>query len=169
MLDIDSDVRAIGQRLDIALSDRQVVLLGQYIQLLAKWNKAYNLTAIRNIGEMLERHLLDSLSIVNPVRDSMATIHGKRLIDVGTGGGMPGIPLSIIFPDWTFVLLDSNSKKTRFLNQVVIELKLSNVQVVHSRVEGYQPDTLFDGCAESRICLTGRHGGGRAALAASRR
>lgn len=108
-----------------------------YLALLAKWNKAYNLTAVRDPQEMVTRHLLDSLAVVPYVR-------GEYIIDVGTGGGLPGIPLALVFPDRRFVLLDSNSKKTRFLVQVKAELGLSNVTVVHSRVEEYQPEQLFD-------------------------
>lgn len=109
-----------------------------YLALLAKWNKVYNLTAIRDEKEMFVKHLLDSVAVA-PHIDS------QRLIDVGTGGGLPGIPLAILFPERQVDLLDSNSKKTRFLIQVKAELGLENVQVIHQRVEDYQPDTLYDG------------------------
>ncbi|CAA0116694.1 Ribosomal RNA small subunit methyltransferase G [BD1-7 clade bacterium] len=137
MPEFSSEIAAIASRLSLKLTETQIDQLSSYIQLLAKWNKAYNLTAIRNVDEMLDRHLLDSLSIG-------AYIDGQRLIDVGTGGGLPGLPLSIVYPDKHFTLLDSNSKKTRFLKQVVMELNLPNVDVVHSRVEAFQPENLFD-------------------------
>ncbi len=108
-----------------------------YVQLLARWNKAYNLTAVRDPLEMVSRHLLDSLAVV-------PHFHAKRIIDVGTGGGVPGIPLALVFPDREFVLLDSNSKKTRFLVQARAALGLQNVTVVHSRVEDYLPEQRFD-------------------------
>ena len=124
--------------LGLALSDRQVESLMAYLTLLEKWNKVYNLTAIRDPQEMLVKHLLDSLAVV-------PFIDGQRLIDVGTGGGLPGVVLAICFPEKTVDLLDSNSKKTRFLIQVKAELKLENTAVIHRRVEQYQPEPLYDG------------------------
>lgn len=109
----------------------------QFIALIEKWNKAYNLTAIRDKEEMARLHILDSLAI-------LPHLHGKRLIDIGTGAGLPGIPLAIFRPDMEFVLLDSNAKKTRFVQQAILELKLKNVSVIHSRVESYQPSEKFD-------------------------
>jgi len=108
-----------------------------YVELLAKWNKAYNLTAIRNPDDMVTRHLLDSLAVVPYVQ-------GEYIIDVGTGGGLPGIPLALVYPERRLVLLDSNSKKTRFLVQAKASLGLENVTVVHSRVEEYRPERQFD-------------------------
>lgn len=112
-------------------------LLLKFIALIEKWNKAYNLTAIRDKEEMARLHILDSLAI-------LPHLHGKRLIDIGTGAGLPGIPLAIYRPEMEFVLLDSNAKKTRFVQQVILELKLKNVSVLHSRVEDYQPIQKFD-------------------------
>ncbi len=106
--------------------------LVHYIQLIARWNKAFNLTAIRDVEEMISKHLLDSL-VVQPY------IEGSLILDVGSGAGLPGIPFAITSPDKDFVLLDSNGKKTRFLTQARIELKLENVEVVHQRVQDYQP------------------------------
>lgn len=109
-----------------------------YLELLKKWNKVYNLTAIRDPDEMFVKHLLDSLSVA-------VHIDSERLIDVGTGGGLPGIPLAILYPDRQIDLLDSNSKKTRFLIQAKAELSLKNTQVFHQRVEEYHPQPLYDG------------------------
>ena len=118
------------------LSADQRAKLAAYLDLLLKWNKVYNLTAIKDPALMITHHLLDSLSIA-------PYLHGDRLIDVGTGAGLPGIPLATTHPDKHFVLLDSNVKKTRFCQQAVAELGLGNVEVVHRRVEDYQPEKLF--------------------------
>lgn len=123
---------------EFALSHDAIDQLLTYHQLLIKWNKVYNLTAIRDAEKMLSRHLLDSLSIAE-------FIQGESFIDVGTGAGLPGLVLAIVFPDKNFTLLDSNGKKTRFLFQVKVELQLENVHVVHSRVEAYQPQQKFSG------------------------
>ncbi|GGI86723.1 16S rRNA (guanine(527)-N(7))-methyltransferase RsmG [Legionella impletisoli] len=108
-----------------------------YLQLLHKWNQAYNLTAVRDMSEMVSRHILDSLAILPWVK-------GKRLIDVGTGPGLPGIPLALARPDLEVVLLDSNGKKIRFLQEVKRMLSLTQIEVVHSRVENYHPTQGFD-------------------------
>ena len=113
--------------LDVSVQAR----LLDYLVLLHKWNRAYNLTAVRDPQQMVTRHLLDSLSIAPHVR-------GQRLIDVGTGGGLPGVPLSILFPDREFHLLDSNGKKTRFLFQVKTALGLDNMAVHQARVESFE-------------------------------
>jgi len=129
-----------AHELGIALSEQQQWQLLDYLALLIKWNKAYNLTAVRDPDEMVSRHLLDSLSVVRYVAEG-----GDRWLDVGSGGGMPGIPLAIMFPERRFVLLDSNGKKTRFLTQVKLELGLGNLEVVHERVERYRPEQPFAG------------------------
>ncbi len=116
--------------------DTQQRLL-DYLHLMRKWNRAYNLTAIRELDDMVIKHLLDSLSIL-PFIDS------APVLDVGTGAGLPGIPLALCMPDYPFVLLDSNSKKTRFLTQVKIELGIENIEVIHSRIEDYQPSYGFE-------------------------
>ena len=127
-------------KLGINISPQQQSLLLAYLELLIKWNKAYNLTAVRNPDEMVSRHLLDSLSVVSFVEQA-----GDNWLDVGSGGGMPGVPLAIMFPQRRFTELDANGKKTRFLTQVKLELQLSNLEVVHSRVEDFKPVQLFDG------------------------
>jgi 16S rRNA (guanine527-N7)-methyltransferase len=107
-----------------------------YLDLLMQWNKVFNLTAIRDPKEMVLLHILDSLSI-HPY------LKGDQIIDIGTGAGLPGIPLALFYPLKKFVLLDSNSKKTRFLMQVVHELKLANVEIIHSRCEDFHPEYRF--------------------------
>lgn len=119
------------------IDEKQQSSLIKYVELLNKWNKTYNLTAVRKPEQMITRHLLDSLSICPYVR-------GKHILDVGTGAGLPGIPLSIVYPERQFTLLDSNNKKTRFVTQAVSELELLNVDVVQSRVENFQTSELFD-------------------------
>jgi len=116
------------QALAIDLSQAQQQQLLDYVALMAKWNKVYNLTSVRDPAEMLTRHIIDSLAI-------LPYLNAPSLLDVGTGGGLPGIPAAIARPDCAITLLDSNSKKTRFLQQVKAELGLSNVTVVHGRVE----------------------------------
>ncbi|MEG0067500.1 MAG: 16S rRNA (guanine(527)-N(7))-methyltransferase RsmG, partial [Pseudomonas sp.] len=127
-----------ARELGINLTETQHELLLGYLALLIKWNQAYNLTAVRDPDEMVSRHLLDSLSV-------MSFIENGRWLDVGSGGGMPGIPLAILYPDSQVTCLDSNGKKTRFLTQVKLELKLDNLQVIHSRVEAFQPAQPFNG------------------------
>ena len=128
------------RELGVEVSPEQQQQLLAYLALLIKWNKAYNLTAVRDPDEMVSRHLLDSLSVVPYVLDA-----GDNWLDVGSGGGMPGIPLAILFPERRFTLLDSNGKKTRFLTQVKLELKLANLEVIHSRVEAFKPPQAFSG------------------------
>ncbi|EHL32427.1 16S rRNA (guanine(527)-N(7))-methyltransferase RsmG [Legionella drancourtii] len=111
--------------------------LSNYLFLLKKWNAAYNLTAVRDLESMISKHLLDSLAI-------LPWVNGRHIIDVGTGPGLPGIPLAIAKPEQNFVLLDSNGKKTRFLNEVKRQLHLKNLEVVHFRVENYHPTQGFD-------------------------
>ncbi|EJB3212586.1 16S rRNA (guanine(527)-N(7))-methyltransferase RsmG [Salmonella enterica subsp. enterica serovar Kentucky] len=122
----------------ISLTDHQKTLLVAYVDMLHKWNKAYNLTSVRDPNEMLVRHILDSI-VVAPY------LQGQRFIDVGTGPGLPGIPLAIVLPDAHFTLLDSLGKRVRFLRQVQHELKLENITPVQSRVEAYPTEPPFDG------------------------
>jgi 16S rRNA (guanine527-N7)-methyltransferase len=124
--------------LQLTVSPEKRDLLLNYHQLLVKWNKAYNLTAVRNPEEMISRHIIDSLSI-SPF------IEGKRFLDVGTGAGLPGVILAILYPERMFDLLDSNGKKTRFLFQVKTELALSNINIFQCRVEQHQLEQPYDG------------------------
>ncbi|NQS85256.1 16S rRNA (guanine(527)-N(7))-methyltransferase RsmG [Pantoea allii] len=126
------------QAANISLSDQQKQQLVAYVGLLDKWNKAYNLTSVRDPQQMLVRHILDSI-VVAP------HLEGARFIDVGTGPGLPGIPLSIVMPDAHFTLLDSLGKRVRFLRQVQHELGLTNIEPVQSRVEAFPSEPPFDG------------------------
>ncbi|WP_457668493.1 16S rRNA (guanine(527)-N(7))-methyltransferase RsmG [Thiolapillus sp.] len=121
----------------LATSEQQQRQLLDYLALLEKWNRAFNLTAVRDPEKMVSRQLLDSLSIQHLLK-------GERILDVGSGAGLPGIPLAILNPRRSFILLDTNGKKTRFLRQVKLELGLDNVQVEQTRVEQYQPPQRFD-------------------------
>jgi len=122
----------------LQVEDEARAAMLQYLGLLQRWNKAYNLTSIKDPAQMLSYHLLDSLSI-GP------HLQGRSFIDVGTGAGLPGIPLAVTHPDKTFSLLDSNGKKVRFLFQIKTALLLSNVKEMQGRVEEYQPEKLYDG------------------------
>ncbi|HEX6138526.1 MAG TPA: 16S rRNA (guanine(527)-N(7))-methyltransferase RsmG [Casimicrobiaceae bacterium] len=114
--------------------------LDAYLDLLAKWNRVYNLTAIRERRHMESQHVNDALAVLPFLPDAPCS----RLLDVGSGGGIPGIPLAIARPDWRVVLLDANTKKATFLTQAAIELGLANVRVVASRVEQFAPGAPFD-------------------------
>lgn len=131
MATLESQLQHGLDKLSITCSPQQQQQLLAYLELMQKWNKAYNLTAIRDPQQMLVRHLLDSLAVVPYIRST-------ELIDVGSGGGLPGIPVSILLPQQTITTLDSNSKKTRFQNQVRIELGLTNLEVIHGRVEALE-------------------------------
>ncbi|XZG70447.1 16S rRNA (guanine(527)-N(7))-methyltransferase RsmG [Chitinibacteraceae bacterium HSL-7] len=134
--DLEAGLGRLGMTLDAA--QRSALL--DYVGLLDKWNKTYSLTAIREPARMVSHHLLDSLA---PLPFFKAG-ERARILDVGSGFGTPGIPLAIARPDWQLTLLDSNSKKTSFLRQVVLDLKLANVTVVTERVEHFRPEAGFD-------------------------
>lgn len=130
---LEQGLVALGLSLDEVAQEKLI----QYLLLLEKWNKIYNLTAVRKPGQMVTHHLLDSLSIC-------AHIQGSRVLDVGSGAGLPGIPLAIVRPDWQIEMLDSNNKKTRFITQAISELRLDNTSVVHGRAEEYHPEKSYD-------------------------
>jgi len=133
-----ADILEAGmQNMGVDYTSLQRDQLLAYLELLISWNKAYNLTAIRDPAQMIALHLLDSLTVLPHVT-------GEHLIDVGTGAGLPGIPLAIMYPDKQFTLLDSNGKKTRFLFQVRCHLGLTNVTEIQSRVEQHQPRECYD-------------------------
>ena len=126
--------------LAINLTEIQLDLLVSYVEQLVKWNKAYNLTAIRDPLEMIKLHVLDSLAII----ESLSKLNGQRFIDIGTGAGLPGMILAIIWPNKTIHLLDTNGKKTRFLIQFKHLHQLHNVEVFNHRCESYIPDKTYD-------------------------
>ena len=125
-------------QLGVSLPAGAVQRMSAYLDLLEKWNRAYNLTAVRRREDMVVRHLLDSLAV-------LPLLEGRRFLDVGSGAGLPGIPLAICLPEREFVLLDSNGKKTRFLFQASLALALDNILIADSRVENYRPEQCFDG------------------------
>lgn len=122
--------------LDVDLDTAGIARLLQYHQLLIKWNNAYNLTAVRDPLAMIDRHLVDSLTLLE-------FLTGDALLDMGTGAGLPGMVVALVNPERSVWLLDSNGKKTRFLQQVKLELELSNVTVVQERIEQWQPGLQF--------------------------
>lgn len=127
-----------AEKLGVDVSGQAQEQLLAYLALLQKWNKVYNLTAIRDPREMVSHHLLDSLAV-------LPHLWPKKWLDVGCGGGLPGVVLAVMRPDWEFSLLDSNSKKTSFVQQAVIELGLRNVSVYCDRIESWQTEVRFDG------------------------
>jgi len=122
----------------VALPEGAVAKCAAYLRLLEKWNRVHNLTAVRETERMVVLHLLDSFSVLPHIEDA------RSILDVGTGGGLPGIPIAIARPELRVTLLDSSSKKTTFLEQARAELALRNVDVVCARVEQWRPEHLFD-------------------------
>ena len=138
LADRHQELKAGINSLGIDCTSQQLEKLLTYLELLERWNKAYNLTAIRDPIQMVRLHLLDSLAI-HPYIQA-----GREIIDVGTGPGLPGIPLAILNPNINFTLLDSNGKKTRFLFQAISDLSLENAREVNQRVENYQSQKPYD-------------------------
>lgn len=130
---LEQGARELGIELSAHDQDRLLKL----VALLAKWSRAYNLTAIREPADMMRKHILDSLSVSKAVR-------GDRVLDVGTGAGFPGLPLAIISPQQSFVLLDGHAKKLRFVDHAAATFGLINVKSVHARVESYSDAAGFD-------------------------
>lgn len=127
-------------QLGLKASSKQIEELVEYLLLLGKWNSTFNLSGITDHHEMVRRHLLDSLAISPYIED----IEGKLVLDIGSGAGLPGIPLAIVNPHIKFILLDSNGKKTRFLFQVKLALGLDNVSIENKRIEHYQCPEQID-------------------------
>jgi 16S rRNA (guanine527-N7)-methyltransferase len=134
---VESQLAAGIAALGLVLPDGAETKLLAYLALLEKWNRVYNLTAVRDTERMVSHHLLDSLAAV-------PYFQGRAVLDVGSGGGLPGIPLAIVRPELKVTLIDSIAKKTAFLLQVKAELGLANLNVVTSRVEDYRPEMRFD-------------------------
>ena len=136
-MDLAGELRAGTDALGLTLQQTQHDQLLEYLYLLEKWAQVYNLTAIRGLSKMLSYHLLDSLSLIPRLKDC------RKALDVGSGAGLPGIPLAIAMPEAIWVMLDSNARKTRFIRQAIAHCGLKNAQVVQSRVEDYHsPDSL---------------------------
>jgi 16S rRNA (guanine527-N7)-methyltransferase len=122
----------------LTLSSEAIDKLVRYLELLQTWNRVFNLTSITEPREMVYLHIIDSLL-------TAPHLNGSRFLDVGSGAGLPGIPLAILHPEQQWVLLDKNNKKTRFMTQAIAELGLTNAQAVHSRAEDFHPSDCFDG------------------------
>lgn len=135
---LSAQLEAYLAEINLPATAEQKKQLLDFVGMLNKWNKAYNLTSVRDPEIMLVRHIMDSLVVSKHLQ-------GERFIDVGTGPGLPGIPLAIMNPDKTFVLLDSLGKRIRFQKQVAFELGIHNISSIESRVEAYQPEQKFDG------------------------
>ena len=126
-------METLALKYDAAVAGRMI----DFIELLGRWNRVYNLTAIDDLDEMIVIHLLDSLA-------AAPWLTGEHIVDIGSGAGLPGIPLALLFADRSFTLLDSNAKKTRFLQQVKVDLAVTNIEVVHARVEQFTVQSRFD-------------------------
>ncbi len=137
-LQLTDKLKILLKQTALSVTHQQLKQLVKLVLLLDKWNKAYNLTSVRDPQEMVVKHILDSI-VVSPY------LQGNRFIDVGTGPGLPGLPLAIVNPQKQFVLLDSLGKRISFIRNAIRELGLTNVEPVLSRVEDYYPDHQFDG------------------------
>ena len=134
---VESDLAAGLAALKVVDAEGLLPRLAAYLGLLERWNRTHNLTAVRDPVDMVPRHILDSLAV-------LPYLHGKSIVDVGSGAGLPGLPLAMAQPQSRFLLLDSASKRTRFLNHVIARLDLSNVAVAQARVEDYDGKAGFD-------------------------
>lgn len=131
-------------QLRLGLNVEQHTQLFKYGQLIQKWNRVYNLTAIRSSRELITHHLLDSLAVLPKISCALQSIPQPKILDVGAGAGLPGLVLAITQPDWQVTLIDTVQKKAAFMQQAVASLGLRNARAVHGRVEEYQPECLFD-------------------------
>jgi 16S rRNA (guanine527-N7)-methyltransferase len=123
--------------LPVKLSSTTQQQLIHYLELLVQWNQVYNLTAIREITEMVPKHVLDSLAI-------LPYLQGTTILDVGTGAGIPGLVLALACPQWHYTLIDKSAKKVRFIQQAIIELNLTHVEVISTRIEAFKPGYFFN-------------------------
>ena len=135
-MNLDAELSKGIEALALTIAPQNQQRLLQYLALIVKWNQVHNLTAVREPEKMLTQHLLDSLAVA-------PHISGPRVADVGSGAGLPGIPLALARPDWSVVLIESSHKKAAFLQQARIELKLENIEIVTERVEHYRPAGSF--------------------------
>lgn len=126
--------RELGLMVDDVTQDRLLA----YLALLQRWNATYNLTAVRDPAEMLTQHLADCLAVIRPLRSHLGAGSAKRLLDVGSGGGLPGVVLAVLEPGWSVTCVDTVGKKAAFIRQVAVELGLRNLAAEHSRVEALQ-------------------------------
>ena len=143
----DADQVLLGKgiaQLDFQFSDEQHAQLFKYGQLIQKWNRVYNLTAIRNNQELITHHLLDSLAVLPAIAFSLQLKPCPQVLDVGSGAGLPGLVFAIAKPNWHITLIDTVQKKASFMQQAIASLGLKNANVVHGRVEEYQTKIQFD-------------------------
>ena len=144
------------EEFSVGLSDRQLNQFYEYYQMLLQWNKVMNLTAITEMEEVVTKHFVDSLALVKVM--DRKSLEGMRVLDLGTGAGFPGIPLKIVFPDMSMILLDSLNKRIRFLNEVITELDLKDIATIHGRAEDYGKNKnyreSFDICVSRAVANT---------------
>lgn len=136
---MEKQLHHYAEQLKLSLSDHQIGQLISFMELLEKWNKAYSLSAIRGMDKILTHHILDSLAVAGALASC------ERVLDVGTGAGLPGLVLAICYPQHHFSLLDGNGKKIRFLVQAKHDLKINNIEPIHERAENYHTDQCFSG------------------------
>ena len=139
---LQDELHSGADALGVGLDSRQQRQMLDYLELLSRWNKVTNLTAVRSVDDMVSRHLLDSIAILPFIRDVLASAtkpekpaKTQRVLDIGSGAGLPGIPLAIADADIDVVMIDSAARKTRFVQQAIADLRLDNASVLHSRVQ----------------------------------
>jgi 16S rRNA (guanine527-N7)-methyltransferase len=136
-LPLETEVARRLARAGLEVPDAQRAALARFLELLMKWNRVFNLTGIRDLAELVDRHLIESLAL-------KALLKGERIADVGTGAGLPGLPLAITEKSRAFTLIESRAKRVRFLRHVTAELALANTEVAHARAEHLRPERPFD-------------------------
>jgi len=168
----DARLRAAAAKLGLALTDAQRGQLHEFLAQMQRWNRTYNLTALRDPGQMLVQHVFDSLAVVAPLAGVLDQIAAPTLLDVGSGGGVPGVVLAIVRPDWQVACVDAVEKKTAFVRQMAAVLALPNLTARHARVEALPPQhcnavisRAFASLADF-AALAGRHAADGALLVA---